>query len=110
VPGGLTPPSHPAQLYSSAAGLIIFGILAWLSRRQHYQGQMVLSFWVLYSVYRFMVEFVRKGVTAQVAFDGLTVTQVASIIIILVAVGLMSLASSADKRRKQVAVGAEAGS
>jgi phosphatidylglycerol:prolipoprotein diacylglycerol transferase len=109
LPGGWTPPSHPAQLYSSAAGLLMFGILAWMSPRQRYKGQLVLSFVVLYSIYRFMVEFVRKGVTAQIAFGGLTVTQVASIFIVLAAAYLMTLASSADRRRKRIAVGAESG-
>ena len=99
APGGLTPPSHPTQLYSALAGLFMFGFLAWLSRRQRFDGQLALLFFVLYSTYRFIVEFFRKGVSARVAFEGLTQAQVASILIALTALILMAVAASAQKRR-----------
>ncbi|HEY3266172.1 MAG TPA: prolipoprotein diacylglyceryl transferase [Armatimonadota bacterium] len=85
-PGLLTPPSHPAMLYSSVAGLLMFGILAALDRRRRYAGQTFLAFLVLYCVYRFLIEFVRAGVTAKIAVDGLTQAQVASVAIAVAAV------------------------
>jgi phosphatidylglycerol:prolipoprotein diacylglycerol transferase len=98
-PGGWTPPSHPTQLYSSFSGLVIFGILAWMSKRQQYKGQLALHFFLLYSIYRFIVEYFRAGVTATFAFAGLTVTQVASIVIIALALALMSVAKNYQKRK-----------
>ena len=99
VPGGLTPPSHPTQLYSSAAGLLIFGVLARLSLRQRYNGQLILAFLFLYSIGRFIVEFYREGATASVFLAGLTLAQVASIVIAVAAVAAMVVASSWQRRR-----------
>lgn len=84
-PNMLTPPSHPAMLYSSLAGLLMFGILATIDKRRKYAGQTFLAFLVLYCIYRFFIEFIRAGVTASFAMPGLTQAQVASIIIAAVA-------------------------
>ncbi|HEY3411616.1 MAG TPA: prolipoprotein diacylglyceryl transferase [Armatimonadota bacterium] len=87
-PGMLTPPSHPAMLYSSIAGLLMFGILTAVDKRRKYAGQTFLTFLVLYCVYRFLIEYVRAGVTAVVAVDGLTQAQIASVVIALVALAV----------------------
>lgn len=50
---------QPTQLYSSMSGLIIFIVLAYLYGRKKYDGQIFLTGLLLYSVYRFMIEFVR---------------------------------------------------
>lgn len=80
-PGMMTLPSHPTQVYSSLAGFIMFGLLALLDKHRRYSGQTFLSFLVLYCVYRFIIEYFRAGVTATVAFQGLTQAQIASIVI-----------------------------
>ncbi|HEY3281685.1 MAG TPA: prolipoprotein diacylglyceryl transferase [Armatimonadota bacterium] len=90
VPGTLTPPSHPTQIYSALAGLLIWVLVERLSRRPHYRGQLFGTFLLLYSVYRFLVEALRKGVTARVLVDGLTEGQVASLVMFVVALGLMA--------------------
>jgi phosphatidylglycerol---prolipoprotein diacylglyceryl transferase len=77
--GTLTPPSHPAQLYAFAINLIIFWLLTRVERMNRPRGFIFASYLVLYSVYRFGIEFIRKGVTAEVWFGGLTQAQVASL-------------------------------
>jgi phosphatidylglycerol:prolipoprotein diacylglycerol transferase len=84
-PGMQTPPSHPTQIYSSIAGLLIFAILVRVDAHRKYPGHVFLAFLVLYSGYRFAIEFFRAGVTAQVAAGGETQAQIASLFIALIA-------------------------
>jgi phosphatidylglycerol:prolipoprotein diacylglycerol transferase len=58
VPLGV--PLHPTQLYESAAEFAIFGILYWRFARPHGRGDIISLYLVLYSVARFLVEFVRN--------------------------------------------------
>ncbi|MBW3624815.1 MAG: prolipoprotein diacylglyceryl transferase [Armatimonadetes bacterium] len=100
APGGLTPPSHPTQIYSSFAGFLIFGFLAWYSPRQKYPGQLALLFLFLYSIYRFVLEFYRKGVSAIVVTQGLTQAQIGSLVIAGISLALMIAAAYYYGRRK----------
>lgn len=65
--GSLTPPSHPAQLYSAIAALIIFAILMPMEKARKFRGQVMLAFLFLYGVYRFLAEIVREGATAELS-------------------------------------------
>src|SRR5205823_6032861 len=67
----------------------ICALLVWLYRRKRFTGQVLVSYLVLYSVYRFGVEFLRKGVTAQVMVMRLTQAQVASLAVIVLAGGVL---------------------
>lgn len=98
VTGELTAPSHPAQLYAFAINLVIFGILTRIERLKPARGVIFFSYLVLYSTYRFIIEFIRKGVTAQVMFAGLTQAQVASLAAIIV----FGLALLAIRRRPKL--------
>lgn len=82
--GALTPPSHPTQLYAFAASILIYFALVAVDKRRRFVGQVFLSYLCLYSVYRFLIEFLRRGVTADVAFAGLTQAQVVSILVLAV--------------------------
>ena len=79
--GTLTPPSHPTQLYAVLANLLIFFVLTRLERMKRAPGFVFISYLGLYSIYRFAIEFLRKGYSAQVMVLGLTQAQVASIVI-----------------------------
>jgi len=76
-------PRHPTQLYACAASLVIFLILAWLQPRVKVRGNVLLSYLLLYSIYRFTVEFFRRGASANVfgPLSPLTEAQTASIVI-----------------------------
>ncbi len=89
-----TLPSHPTQLYEAIGLLILFVLLALYSRtisrpsslapRPIYEGAVFIWWAIFYSVLRFVVEFWRAGVTAQVV-NGLTQAQWLSLVIFAVA-------------------------
>jgi phosphatidylglycerol:prolipoprotein diacylglycerol transferase len=50
---------HPTQLYSSAAGFILFGIALLLERRRLKPGVLMAILLIIYSLFRFAIDFVR---------------------------------------------------
>jgi phosphatidylglycerol:prolipoprotein diacylglycerol transferase len=81
----LTPPSHPAQLYSTALGLLIFGFL-WSVRTRpafnRFPGQLAIVMLGFYAIERFIMEIFRSGATAPTAFglEWITAAQLASVV------------------------------
>lgn len=71
-PGALTSPSHPTQIYSFLIGLAIFAVLVQVERRRRFTGQVFAAFLILFGAYRFMIEFLRRGVTSDIWFGGFT--------------------------------------
>jgi phosphatidylglycerol:prolipoprotein diacylglycerol transferase len=85
-------PVHPTQLYGSLASLLIFFILLRAQRLVRRPGDVFVLYLVLYSVYRFLIEWLRRGTTAApfAPLPVLTVGQAASVVV--GATGLMWLA------------------
>ena len=81
--GTLTPPSHPTQIYACIANLLIFFLLTRLEKQNRAPGYIFVSYLGLYGVYRFLVEYLRKGYSAQVWLLGLTQAQWVSLVMIL---------------------------
>ncbi|MFN3323448.1 MAG: prolipoprotein diacylglyceryl transferase [Bryobacteraceae bacterium] len=52
-------PLHPTQLYEAGAEFLIFGVLLWRFYKPHRPGMLIGLYLVLYSIVRFLVEFVR---------------------------------------------------
>jgi phosphatidylglycerol---prolipoprotein diacylglyceryl transferase len=52
-------PVHPTQIYESAVGLLLFGLLIWQRRRQTFRGQVFLLFTFAYGCCRYALEMVR---------------------------------------------------
>jgi len=52
-------PIHPTQVYNSLANLVTFIILILIYRKKKFNGQIFLSYVMLYSVGRFITEFFR---------------------------------------------------
>ncbi len=79
----LTPPSHPAQLYSTFLALILFAVM-WKVRDKpafnRFPGQLAMLLLAFYAIERFIIEIFRSGATAPVAFDWLTKAQLASVV------------------------------
>lgn len=64
----LTPPSHPAQLYSALLSLVLFFVMQkakLLPRFNRFPGQLTLLFLALYAVERGIMEYFRLGATAE---------------------------------------------
>jgi phosphatidylglycerol:prolipoprotein diacylglycerol transferase len=74
----LTPPSHPAQIYSA---LLALGLFAFMYRARlqpqwnRFAGQLTLLFLALYAVERFIIEVFRNGATAKTMFGLSWLTQ-----------------------------------
>ena len=85
---------HPTQLYESAGELANFLILITLRRYKSFNGQLFMTYLLLYSVLRFIVEFFRGDVGRGFFIDGLSVSQGISILMFLgAAAGLLVLKS-----------------
>ena len=83
---GVTPePRHAAQLYMMALNLIIFFILRGMYKDRKFDGHVFLMWIALYSIARFFQEFFRFEVSSDVLFGTITVAQLASVILAVVA-------------------------
>ncbi len=79
-------PIHPTQIYSMLGNISIFFIVKAFFKRRRRDGEVTLMFCALYSVMRFTVEIFRDDNLPL--FDGLTISQNASIVVLVVTVAL----------------------
>jgi phosphatidylglycerol:prolipoprotein diacylglycerol transferase len=86
----LTAPSHPTQIYAFLANLLIFWLLTKLECMDRKPGFVLVSYLGLYSIYRFLVEFLRSGVSAEPWAFGLTQAQGVSVVVIAVSAALIA--------------------
>jgi phosphatidylglycerol:prolipoprotein diacylglycerol transferase len=102
-PDSLAPlhvPLHPTQLYMVFANVLLFFILIFLQRRKRFNGMIFLSYIILYSVFRFVIEFFRGDFRGDFFFEFLSVSQGIGILAALVAVIVMvklALSAHADR-------------
>jgi phosphatidylglycerol:prolipoprotein diacylglycerol transferase len=75
---------HPTQLYESAAELGIFIILIIMRKHKSFDGQLVLSYLLLYSFARFIIEFFRGDIERGIIINGFSVAQGISIILFII--------------------------
>lgn len=68
-------PLHPTQIYLSLNGFLIFGILVWLRKRKTFDGQIFWAYGVLYSIGRFIIEYLRDDHRGSVFGDLLSTSQ-----------------------------------
>jgi phosphatidylglycerol:prolipoprotein diacylglycerol transferase len=81
-----TPPSHPTQIYSLLLSLVVFGVLWGVRQRMSFSGQLFCLYLIFYSVERFIIEFFRKGATAEPFMrTSITQAQAASLALIVLA-------------------------
>ena len=74
---------HPSQLYESAKNFLIFFILLVKSKKGYIRGELLALFLILYSILRFLVEFVREP---EIYIGPLTMGQTLSIPMFLIGV------------------------
>jgi len=63
---------HPTQIYSLLSMLTVFVVLVWIYRKKKFDGQIFFWWLILYSIYRFLVEFLRFS---PIHWIGLTPSQ-----------------------------------
>lgn len=94
---------HPTQLYESFAMLAVFVFLLALHRRRLFTGQVILFYALLYSVIRFLIEFVRDDPRGDIlgltTLSGLSTSQLISIV-----VGILALIALIIRWRHACAV------
>lgn len=78
-------PRHPTQLYASAAGFLMFGILLRLRDRKVFPGQLFVQFLFLYVTYRTLVEALRDNLRV---LGPVTIAQVINLVILVIAIVL----------------------
>lgn len=100
--GGESVHLHPAQLYASAYGLIIFLVLILSERRLVKRGATFGALLAFYGVFRFTLDFFRYYEENMRVLMGLTLNQVLSVG--LVAVGLYFLARKTTLKTQATAV------
>ncbi|GED21290.1 prolipoprotein diacylglyceryl transferase [Halomonas halmophila] len=91
-PGVGPEPRHPSSLYEAVLeGLVLFAVLWWVSAKPRRRGFISGLFLVLYGIFRFAVEFVRRPdpQLGFIAFDWLTMGMLLSLPMILAGAGLV---------------------
>lgn len=106
-PAGFSFPNqaiHPAQLYSSFYGLVIFGLILFMERYKKFDGFLLYLFFILYGIARFIVDIFRYYENSMVLFSvadvAISVNQLISILMVLLGIGLISINLIRIKRQK----------
>lgn len=66
---------HPTQIYSVFSNLVLFFILLWLQKRKKFNGMVFLSYIMIYSLFRSIVEFFRGDFRGDFFFDFISLSQ-----------------------------------
>jgi phosphatidylglycerol:prolipoprotein diacylglycerol transferase len=84
---------HPTQLIESFTMLAIFGLLFWLHKHKKFDGQILIAYGIIYSIFRFSIEFIRDdprgdlfGLTSA---TGLSTSQLISLLVAAVSIVFM---------------------
>jgi phosphatidylglycerol:prolipoprotein diacylglycerol transferase len=88
--------THPTQLYSSLAALVIFMVMWQVRRKPRFTGQVTLIFLILYPIARFVIETYRADPRGMWRFFGLftlSESQILSIPVLLFGLGAWAMLS-----------------
>ncbi len=93
---------HPTQLIESFTMLAVFAFLFWLHRRKKFDGQILIAYGIIYSIFRFSIEFIRDdprgdllGLTTA---TGLSTSQLVSLVVAVASMIFMVLRLRAANR------------
>jgi phosphatidylglycerol:prolipoprotein diacylglycerol transferase len=67
-------PLHPTQLYESIALLALFFGLLWVFRRKVFDGQVVLTYFIVYPIIRSIIEIFRGDIVRGFVIEGVLST------------------------------------
>src|SRR5262249_38402730 len=84
-------PLHPVQLYESVACAGLFLFLVWFSRRKRIDGDVILTYTLLYAALRFWLEAFRGDAGRGFVFGGLLSTsQFIAIVMFISSIALLA--------------------
>lgn len=95
--------THPAQIYSSILLFIIFVVLLKWQAARRFKGEIFMSYCMLYSCKRFLIEFMRADNPR--IFLGLTISQLVSAAVLITALYIFKI--KADEWKKRVSAGSK---
>src|SRR3954470_19402357 len=76
---------QPTQLYESFFMLAVFAFLFWLHRKKKFNGQILIAYAIIYSIFRFSIEFIRDDPRGDLfgltTMTGLSTSQLISLIV-----------------------------
>jgi phosphatidylglycerol:prolipoprotein diacylglycerol transferase len=76
---------YPTQLIESFTMLIVFGLLVLLHRRKKFDGQVLIAYGIIYSIFRFLIEFIRDDPRGDLfgltTMTGLSTSQLVSLLV-----------------------------
>lgn len=76
---------HPTQLIESFTMLAVFAGLVWLHKRKKFDGQILIAYGIIYSIFRFLIEFIRDDPRGDLfgltTLTGLSTSQIVSLIV-----------------------------
>lgn len=80
---------HPTQIYSSIFDFALAAFLLWYYKREHRQGRVFAMYMIIYSIGRFLVEFLRDD--PRGAVGSLSTSQFISLFVLILGIGFYNL-------------------
>jgi phosphatidylglycerol---prolipoprotein diacylglyceryl transferase len=84
---------HPTQLYESFTMFAVFGLLVYLHRKKKFDGQVLITYGIIYGLFRFLVEFIRDDPRGDLwgltTMTGLSTSQMISLLVAIGAIVFM---------------------
>ncbi len=91
---------HPTQLYEAAAGLALFLFLIRMEKKQSFDGQIFWLFLLLYSVLRFLIEFLRDDPRGFPIWTFLSTSQTVGVFLAILSFFVLSFMDKKQKSRR----------
>ncbi len=91
-PDSLAPlgvPLHPTQIYMVLSNLVLFFILLLVFKKKRFNGMVFLTYIMLYSFFRFVIEFFRGDFRGHFYFDFISLSQGIGLLVSIVALALI---------------------
>ena len=73
---------HPTQIYEMLAYLFIFAVLLYLYQRRKRDGEVLFGGLILYSLARFLIEFLRYHSSGELLLNNLSYSQLISLVLL----------------------------
>jgi phosphatidylglycerol---prolipoprotein diacylglyceryl transferase len=80
---------HPTQVYSVFSNLFLFFILLFVQKKKRFNGMVFLSYIMLYSLFRFVIEFFRGDFRGDFFFEFISMSQGIGLLIFFIALILL---------------------
>ena len=95
---------HPTQIYMVISNLVLFFILLAVQKRKRFEGMVFLSYVILYSLFRSVIEFFRGDFRGDFFFSFLSMSQgiglVVSVLALIFMIRRLTSGSSGNADRK----------